>query len=320
MSQRAAEEHRELLLGIDGGGTSTVALVADAETGEILGRGVSGTSNPKSVGWPEANRAIQTAAAIAFESVPSPEPQIRFACYGISGCDRPEDRHAFERHVTLATTNSIVVNDGEIVLAAGTPDGHGIAVVSGTGSIAVGRDIHGRTARAGGWGPIFGDEGSAYGVAVAALRAVARGNDLRARSRDRVLENALFDALQIENARALVSVVYSATRPEIAALALTVEKAFRLGSPTARALFHDAARELAMAVRAVATALNFSIECRTTIAFAGGFLTGSQPLREALVDALPEAWRTQITDVVEPAQGALVLARRKFEASHDNSS
>ena len=62
------------------------------------------------------------------------------------------------------------VNDGDLVVAAGTPEGWGVGLIAGTGSIAVGRAPDGRTARAGGWGHLIGDEGSAYGVVLDALR------------------------------------------------------------------------------------------------------------------------------------------------------
>ena len=73
----------------------------------------------------------------------------------------------------------LMVNDGDLVIAAGTPEGWGIGVIAGTGSIAVGRTKDGRTARAGGWGHLIGDEGSAYRIVLDALRLVARRADGR---------------------------------------------------------------------------------------------------------------------------------------------
>ncbi len=73
-----------------------------------------------------------------------------------------------------------VIEDAALLLAAGTPDGWGVAVVAGTGSMAFARAADGRTARAGGWGPLLGDEGSGYAIALAGLRAAARAADGRA--------------------------------------------------------------------------------------------------------------------------------------------
>jgi N-acetylglucosamine kinase-like BadF-type ATPase len=70
-----------------------------------------------------------------------------------------------------------VANDATLLFAAGTPDGWGLAVIAGTGSIAFTLDAHGRDARAGGWGYLLGDEGSAFRVGLLGLRAACRAAD-----------------------------------------------------------------------------------------------------------------------------------------------
>ena len=100
---------------------------------------------------------------------------------GLAGVDRPEDRALFEGWAAgrFGGAPVVIANDAELVLAAGTPDGWGIALISGTGSIVFGRSPHGEMARAGGWGHILGDEGSGYAIGVEALRAVMRAFDGR---------------------------------------------------------------------------------------------------------------------------------------------
>ena len=88
-------------------------------------------------------------------------------------------RKAVRRHGVRLARHVEVTNDAAILLAAGTPDGWGVALVSGTGSIAFGRAPDGRTARGGGWGYLLGDEGSAYALVLAGLQAVARAADGR---------------------------------------------------------------------------------------------------------------------------------------------
>src|SRR5437764_3315818 len=74
----------------------------------------------------------------------------------------------------IRTRRLIVTNDAVSALAGATASGQGIITIAGTGSIAFGRNASGRTARAGGWGYIFGDEGSGFDIVRQALRAALR--------------------------------------------------------------------------------------------------------------------------------------------------
>ena len=87
-------------------------------------------------------------------------------CLGIAGVDRASDeavvrsimsRIGYKAHI-------LVVNDALIALQAGVGDAAGIVIVSGTGSIAYGRNDRGEASRAGGWGYVLGDEGSGYWI------------------------------------------------------------------------------------------------------------------------------------------------------------
>jgi N-acetylglucosamine kinase-like BadF-type ATPase len=168
------------LLGIDGGGTSTTVWLAD-EKGVILGRGRAGPSNMRAVGIRCALLALDEAVALAVRDAGTEAEALEVACLGLAGADRTEEKvelRAWAERRSLAR-RLLLVNDGDLVLAAASKDGCGAAVISGTGSIAVGRGRDGTMARAGGWGHLFGDEGSAYAVVLAALRLVARRADGR---------------------------------------------------------------------------------------------------------------------------------------------
>ncbi len=169
-----------LLLGVDGGGTSTDVRLATAD-GRIIGCGTSGASNAKTVGVERACAALAAAIAMAFADANLPQRAVASACFGLAGFDRPDDRALLARWIEEAQWAEHVshVNDGDLVVAAGTPAGCGVGVIAGTGSIAVGRAPDGRKTRAGGWGPLMGDEGSAYAVVLDALRIVARRSDGR---------------------------------------------------------------------------------------------------------------------------------------------
>jgi N-acetylglucosamine kinase-like BadF-type ATPase len=312
------------LLGVDGGGTSTIAWLADP-SGNVLGRGRAGPSNAKSVGLAAARKALEDAITRAFDDAGIPRTIVDVACMGLAGFDRPDDKALLQSWSAESGWARMLlpVNDGDLLLAAGTPEGWGIGVVSGTGSIAVGRAPDGRTARAGGWGYLMGDEGSAWDVAVRALRWAARVSDGRGtlRDPDDPLMPRICEAFEVSRAPDLISAVYrpEVDRARIAALAQVVVAAAEERSESAGAILGDAADELAQAVLAVARGLRFGEAgqpAQFPLVLAGGFLLSSPSLSASLVSrlSLRGVVPTSVTPVPDPVFGALTLARRLLEA------
>lgn len=323
-----------LLLGIDGGGTSTTTWLA-AESGQILGRGKAGPSNAKAVGRDAARAALGDSIAAAFREANLDQRPAAVACLGLAGFDRPEDRVLLEGWAGTDhwADRLVLVNDGDLVLAAGTPDGHGVAVIAGTGSISVGRAPDGATGRAGGWGHLIGDEGSAYSVALAGLKLVARRLDgreslnvLRAKGvREPVavpvdggpLARHLCAALGIDAPSGIVSAVYAEgmDRTRLAALAPAVVAAADEDPDVRGWILEPAGFELGQAVRATALSIRWS-ERVLPLAMAGSFLLSTPIVAEAMSDYLRRFVEAEIvsTPVPEPALGAVTLARRALDA------
>jgi N-acetylglucosamine kinase-like BadF-type ATPase len=306
-----------LVLGMDGGGTSTIALLADAGNGRILGRGIGGASNPKAVGNRRALAAISHAIDEAFAAARLERGgPVALAVLGLAGLDRPED-HAmlsgWNQEIAVPWARELVlVNDGQLVLAAGTPHNAGVAVIAGTGSIIQARHPDGRTARAGGWGHLIGDEGSAYGVALSAMRLIAQIADGRLQASDPALEQEVLRAVGVESALALVSAIYAPEmdRTRIAGIAPAVARAADAGSHLADQLLREGGRELAAGVRAVVAQLKLrEVLDPLPLACTGGFLLSTPLLQNAMLDALGDQ-SVRLERVVEPAQGAVILARR----------
>jgi N-acetylmuramic acid 6-phosphate etherase len=305
----------QLYLGIDGGGSRTVALLAssapgstDSVRGRILGRGEAGPSNIQAVGSARALGALQGAIAGAFAAAKVSPMPVTAACLGLAGAGRAEDQQVIQewaRAVRLAE-NIEVTTDAAILLAAGTPEGWGLALVAGTGSIAYGRKADGQTARAGGWGHLLGDEGSAYALVVAGLRAVARAADGRGIAT--TLTERFLAQLGLSRPQELVPAIYrgSLDRVALASWARLVLDAADDGDAVAIQIVDEAARELAHAAVAVAQMLNFD---RTTIplALSGGVLLASAGYRKRVLEALESLGvrADPITVVQEPAEGAL---------------
>jgi N-acetylglucosamine kinase-like BadF-type ATPase len=303
------------LLGIDGGGTSTEALLAEPG-GCILGRGVAGPSNAKAVGAEAARRAIDAAIHAAFHAAglgPAPADAI---CLGLAGFDRPDDREVLAGWADEAhwARRLVMVNDGDLVVAAGTPDGWGVGVIAGTGSIAVGRAPDGRTARAGGWGHLIGDEGSAYRVVLDALRLVARridGRDLHPPGRDPLTER-ICAALGVAVVPQIVTAIYSADfdRAKIASLAPEVLAACAEAPELGELLLVPAGAALAEIIAAVARSLGWPSGV-LPVAVAGGFLLSATVVLDGMIDCLHRwGYRVNLTPVADPARGAIILAER----------
>jgi N-acetylglucosamine kinase-like BadF-type ATPase len=306
-----------LFLGVDGGGTSTEAWLAD-ETGRVVGRGKSGPSNAKAVGPVVARKSLEDAIAGAFaDAWLAPRPAA-VACLGLAGFDRPEDRRVLRAWSDDSrwAQQLVLVNDGDLVVAAGTPDGWGVGLIAGTGSIAVGRTPDGRTARAGGWGPLVGDEGSAYRVVLDALRLVFRRADRRdpAPPGREPLTELIFRALGVETAQQLVPVIYAPgfDRTRIASLAPVVLAAAEEDPTLVGDLLHPAADALAEMARAVARDLGWT-EGELPLALAGGFLLSATVIAERVSNRLAQdGFLPRVSPVPEPVRGAVVLAERAF--------
>jgi N-acetylglucosamine kinase-like BadF-type ATPase len=306
-----------LLLGVDGGGTSTVALLG-GDDGVPIGKGAAGPSNAKAVGNAAARQALEEAIGAAFLSAGLVARPAAVACLGLAGFDRPEDKQLLGEWAESGhwAERLLLVNDGDLVVAAGTPEGWGVGVIAGTGSIAVARAPDGRKARAGGWGHLIGDEGSAYGTVLSALRKVARRADRRETStvQPDPLTTHLCRALGISGPDQLVSALYAPgfDRSKIAALAPAVLAAADLDPSTVKELLRPAGTELAVMAIAAAQAVGWN-SGRLPLATAGGFLLSSEVVSQALeVELRAHGYEPIPAPVTEPARGALVLARQEL--------
>lgn len=304
-----------LVLGIDGGGTKTVAWLADRDPAgdrSVIGRGISGPANPQTVGLAKAAQSVGRAVAAAFEDAAVELAPVSAAVLALAGSDRDENRTFLQdwaKRRRLARRFRLV-NDAVAVLAAGSPDGSGVALIAGTGSLAFGLNPAGHTARAGGWGFRFGDEGSGYAIAVAGLRAAAKYADGRG-PETRLLEK-LLARLEIHKPPELISAISRmGTDPAtIAALAGTVCGAAEEGDAVARRIVDEAAGELASMISAVVRKLGFAT-AGFPLALAGGALLGSETLQRCLnghLDCLGLS-PDPVAEVPEPVAGAVKLAR-----------
>ena len=167
-------------LGFDGGGTKTDCILVDAES-NVLARATTGPSNPMRAGYAKAWFTLSDAGDVVLERQHLKASDIRGICAGIGGAGRESVAKRIATFLERAFPEAAVsvTTDLAITLNAAVGDGEGIILVVGTGSAAYGRDAKGHTARAGGRGPWFSDEGSAFDIGRRALAAVVRAEENR---------------------------------------------------------------------------------------------------------------------------------------------
>ena len=260
--------------------------------------------------------ALDAAVGAAFAAAGKARTRVAGACLGLAGAGRAEEQqHVLDwaRRADLAE-NIDVTTDAELLLACGTSEGWGLALVAGTGSIAYGRSAEGCTARAGGWGYLLGDEGSGYALVVAALKAIARAVDER--GQPTALTERLLAKLGLRQPQELGSALYGGMwdRAKLAGLAPLVLDTADAGDSVAESVAADAARELARTGTAVANKLGFGNRS-IPLALAGGVLLGSASYRKRVLEALASlgVQPDPVTLVHEPAQGAVQRALQAME-------
>jgi N-acetylglucosamine kinase len=244
-----------LFLGVDGGQSSTTVLIGD-ESGRVLGAGEAGPCNHAGAeeGRAKFERAVSEGlhAACARAGLDAATVCFESACLGMSGGS--DDKQAILAGM-LRAQHLMVTTDAAIALSGATATGQGIVAIAGTGSIAFGRNAEGRTARTGGWGYIFGDQGSGFDIARQALRAALRMEE--GWGPPTSLRQALLDATGSRDANAVLHLFYTAEWPRsrVAVLAPLADAAAAEGDAVAMGILNSAAIELAMLVAAVRSQL-----------------------------------------------------------------
>lgn len=296
-------------LGIDGGGSKTLAIIVDAQGNEI-GRGQAGSSNHTGVGLTRATENIHAAVAQARRSLDEQAP-IHKAWLGISGIDRQADQQMLEERVRSLAEIVYVTNDAELALSA-LPGTVGVVLIAGTGSISLGRNPQGQTTRSGGWGHILGDEGSGYALGHQALRAAVRAAD--GRGPQTLLLESIIQMWQLQQADDIIGEVYgNDDKAKIARLSSCVFEAEQQGDSVAHEIVQHNLDELVLVVRAVGKKLGFSEKNALPLALSGGLLLNEAHFQTRFLEQLRQ--QQSIDPIVHVDQPALSAARSVIHAT-----
>ena len=284
---------RELVVGVDGGGTRTRAAILAG--GQVIGEGTAGPSNPLRVGIANGAAAIRDAVDKACAAALIRRGDLTAAGIGLAGVRRKDIRTRMREVLieTLGIKNIELMTDGDIALYGATDGAPGIVVISGTGSICCGANRLGKHVFAGGWGPVAGDEGSGSWIARRALQAVAQASDER--GPETALTTTACEYFQVATADDLSTAIYAptVTNDRIAGFSKHVIETAEAGDPVAIEILREAGRELGKAAVTVIRKLKMEQE-RFQVAFVGGvFAAGDlviEPLREEIARVAKKAF------------------------------
>lgn len=320
------KEEEEVVLGLDGGTTSTICVCIplsfsvsdDDDVPHVLGRAVAGCSNHNSVGEKLARETLKQVMMEALSNSGAKPSAVKAVCLGVSGVNHPKDQERiqnwlseiFPRHVRL-----YVQNDAVAALASGSMGKlHGCVLIAGTGSIAYGCSKDGKEARAAGGGPILGDWGSGYGIAAQALTAAVRAHD--GRGPHTMLKDSILKSLSLPSPDELIGWTYAdPSWARIAALVPLVISCAEAGDGVANQILNDAVAELALTVKAVIHRLGLCGEDgngQFPIVLVGGVLVANKnwDIGQKVIDSLMKTYpgAIPVRPKVEPAVGAALLA------------
>lgn len=277
-----------IVVGVDGGGSKTRVVVADDH-----GRELGAMDAPPSAVRPghEAQSAevIALAVTAALAGMGMSHVRPRALCAGVAGTGREPEREALWRALVGCDVadETVVHTDAAIALDDAFSEGSGILLIAGTGSIAWGRGPTGRTARAGGWGPVIGDEGGGAWIGRQALGMVAAATD--GREPDTALIGAIRNACDVEEVAGLVAWAARATPADLARLVGTVVETADAGDLRANALITLAVEELVLHVRAVARELFGDERAACPVALTGGMMKSGSTIRKRTEHRLKSA-------------------------------
>jgi N-acetylglucosamine kinase-like BadF-type ATPase len=274
-----------VVLGVDGGGRTTHAVVADA-TGALRGMGFAGGSNWESVGLPEALDHIAAAADAALDEAGVARADVDASAFGLAGVDWPNDVDRLEGAIAPLGLGGPrrILNDAFVAFRAGSPQAWGVVVIAGTGTIAAGRNPAGEEYRTLGQGRVFGDVGSEFDVSELAVRAVA--DAYTGRGPSTMLTELLCDRTGADSAIDLLERIARAdTRlrsPEVANMAPLVLQATEAGDLVARGILEEVGQALGDTAGLVGSQLEM-LDLDFPVVLAGGlFRTPNRYLLDQL--------------------------------------
>ncbi|HET7814389.1 MAG TPA: BadF/BadG/BcrA/BcrD ATPase family protein [Candidatus Baltobacteraceae bacterium] len=294
-----------VIVGVDAGGTKT-AVAHRVDDGPVRVLTADG-ANAATLG---AERAVATIASLVERTLDGAHPHALFV--GMAGGGTPELANAVQDGLQsrFERARIAVRDDASIALRANIPDGDGVALIAGTGSIAY-AEREGQSFRTGGFGYLLGDEGSGFSLGAAAIKYLLRVYDDRAK-RD-ALADAVEKYLNTTQSVEVIANIYGSKLPvaTIAGAAAIVIELAGTGERSATKIVQGAALELSELAKTVVRKAGLT-GSSAPIAFSGGLLAGNSILSYLLETRLLNEFPSMpvVKTANPPVTGALLLAQR----------
>jgi N-acetylglucosamine kinase-like BadF-type ATPase len=310
------------VLGVDGGGSKTLAVAGD-ERGEILGVGRSSGSNHQAIGMQAAMNVIRSAIEGALAQAGIHTGDLDGAFYALAGADLPEDFQmlcpalqelGYGRQVGLN-------NDSAASLRSGTDNPNAVVVGWGSGTNGMGHNARGQEVRLPALGDISGDWGGGDELAREAIRLVARAHDLR--GRETMLTGMVLETLGVPTVDEMIRALYfrQVDRDCFRLLPPLVFRAANAGDPVAHDLVERSVEEVTVTAVALLRRLGL-IEVPADVVLGGSVFRAEGTL---LIDGVRERLRRDaplarvVVPDVEPVVGAYFCGLDMCEIAVDGA-
>ena len=308
-----------LVLGVDGGGTKTLGLISDQDQ-HILARQLVGATNPNVVGVEGSAKNIYQLISACCEEAHCTPADLRSVVLGLAGAGGTAIHKSLRDAVNALVTKggaaplSITVEgDTRIALEGAFAGGPGIVIISGTGSMLIGKTPQGTIHTVGGWGRVLGDEGSGYYLGSEALKAVTRDYDGRGDSG--TLRRVLAQKYGWDTRDRLIAAVYR-EKFDIPSLAPLVLQAADNGDSISMQILQRGAAHLAEQVKALT--MKMGITGATGLVMCGGLVDHETVYAKILAREIPKLCpQVEIRSaILPPAHGAVLLALEQLAKPH----
>jgi N-acetylglucosamine kinase-like BadF-type ATPase len=309
MRIKSNNKKKNYLVGVDGGGTRTIAALANLE-GKILKTGKSGSSSPRNIG---IEKAVDNVAKAINQVLKGKKGREIISVYiGLPAVaeefksKRGKIKKELFKIIPEIFQGKVEINsDQKVAFRAGTDQRNGVLMIAGTGCV-----VHGwknnKEAHSSGWGWLA-DEGSAFFIGQKVFQAILK--DLDERGPKTLLTKLTFKEFKIKKREELADLVYSKNPTEIVPrLSIICDKASEKKDRVARNIMVSAGKELVLTAKSVIRKLNFK-KLKFPLVLAGGMFKSKTVLKEVkkgIKETAPEVKFVLLRQ--KPVIGAVKLA------------
>lgn len=296
------------VIGIDGGGTKTAAVMADA-TGTIIARATAGPTNPNLISKNELQHTLGELLLELGNQATEQYKKVTHLFAGVSGAGVEQSRIDLFHVLTNLVSESITIRvepDTVNALYSGTYGKPGIVQIAGTGSITYGINNKSEHDRVGGWGYLFGDEGSGFDIGRQGVMAVLKSDD--GRGPKTILTEKMYAFFGVTHARDLIQKVYTAEVPknEISVLSRIVFQAYKEKDLAAMAIINGVAKEISINIKTLYEK-HFDVNETVKTVLCGGIFNEKEIMPQLIKRELTDFSRIKLWMPEMPPVGGSVI-------------